>query len=70
MKLEHLTDQAQEHGNLIPIQGSTTEHDDLQRVVDQITKETGYIDLLVNNAGKSYHRLSGLVHTVLTVSKA
>jgi len=40
-----------EHDNLVPIQGSTTSHDDLQRVVDQITKETGYIDLLVNNAG-------------------
>lgn len=40
-----------EHGNLIPIQGSTTSHSDLQRVVDQITAETGYIDLLVNNAG-------------------
>ncbi|KAI7086648.1 hypothetical protein KC356_g4849 [Hortaea werneckii] len=40
-----------DHGNLIPIQGSTTSHDDLQKVVDQITQETGYIDLLVNNAG-------------------
>ncbi|GAB1735328.1 hypothetical protein NU219Hw_g2967t1 [Hortaea werneckii] len=42
---------AADHGNLIPIQGSTTSHDDLQKVVDQITQETGYIDLLVNNAG-------------------
>jgi len=41
----------QEYGNIIPIQGSTTSHDDLQRVVDQITKETGYIDILLNNAG-------------------
>jgi NAD(P)-dependent dehydrogenase (short-subunit alcohol dehydrogenase family) len=49
-KLEEAAKQAQ-HGNLIPVQGSTTSHDDLQRVVDQITKETGYIDVLVNNAG-------------------
>lgn len=46
-----LTNGFQEHGNLIPLQGSTTSHDDLQRIVDQITKDTGYIDLLVNNAG-------------------
>jgi NAD(P)-dependent dehydrogenase (short-subunit alcohol dehydrogenase family) len=45
--------QTQEHGNLIPIQGSTTSHADLQRAVDQITKETGYIDLLINNAGQT-----------------
>lgn len=43
----------QEHGNLIPIQGSTTSHDDLQKAVNQITKETGYIDLLINNAGQT-----------------
>jgi len=49
-KLEEAAKMA-EHGNLIPIQGSTTSHDDLQRVVDHVTKETGYIDLLVNNAG-------------------
>ncbi|KAK6436740.1 hypothetical protein LTR95_007064 [Oleoguttula sp. CCFEE 5521] len=42
-----------EHGNLIPIQGSTTSHADLQRAVDQITKDTGYIDLLINNAGQT-----------------
>lgn len=52
-RLEKLQEAAQtaEHGNLIPIQGSTTSHDDLQKVVDQITKETGYLDVLVNNAG-------------------
>lgn len=44
-------DLAQEHSNIFPIQASTTSHGDLQRAVDIITKETGYIDLLVNNAG-------------------
>ncbi|KAK3699320.1 hypothetical protein LTR37_016472 [Vermiconidia calcicola] len=38
-------------GNIFPIQGSTSSHDDLQQAVDVITKETGYMDLLVNNAG-------------------
>lgn len=28
-----------------------TSHDDVQRAVDQITAETGHVDLLVNNAG-------------------
>ncbi|KAI6855715.1 hypothetical protein KC343_g10480 [Hortaea werneckii] len=52
-RIEKLQEAAKtaDHGNLIPIQGSTTSHDDLQRVVDRITQETGYIDLLVNNAG-------------------
>ncbi|TKA71928.1 hypothetical protein B0A55_07922 [Friedmanniomyces simplex] len=40
-----------EHGNIIPLQGSTTSHDDMQRIVDHITKETGYVDVLVANAG-------------------
>lgn len=39
------------NGNITPIQGSTTSHNDLQHAVDIVTKETGYIDLLVNNAG-------------------
>lgn len=43
--------QLAKHDNIIPIQGSTTSHDDLQRTVHIVTKETGYIDLLVNNAG-------------------
>ena len=42
-----------EHGKTIPIQGSTTSQDDLQRAVDFISKDVGYIDLLVNNAGRT-----------------
>jgi len=41
------------HGNIIPVQGSTSSHDDIQRLVDLITKETGYVDLLVCNAGQT-----------------
>jgi NAD(P)-dependent dehydrogenase (short-subunit alcohol dehydrogenase family) len=49
----HTLKSKQEHGNLIPIQGSTTSHADLQRAVDHISNETGYIDLLINNAGQT-----------------
>lgn len=41
----------QKYGNIIPLQGDVTSKDDLQRVVAHITKETGYINLLVANAG-------------------
>lgn len=50
-KLEEAAKLAEHPGMIIPVQGSTTSHDDLQGVVDHITNETGYIDLLVNNAG-------------------
>ncbi|KXL44792.1 hypothetical protein M433DRAFT_149600 [Acidomyces richmondensis BFW] len=49
-KLEEATKQAK-YGNIIPIQGSVTSHDDLQRAVDHITADVGYIDVLINNAG-------------------
>ncbi|KAH9841260.1 Enoyl-(Acyl carrier protein) reductase [Teratosphaeria destructans] len=52
-RLEKLEEAAQTAKNIIPIQGSTTSREDLQRAVDHISKETGYIDLLVNNAGIS-----------------
>ncbi|CAK4034428.1 Rhamnolipids biosynthesis 3-oxoacyl-[acyl-carrier- ] reductase [Lecanosticta acicola] len=41
------------HGNIIPIQGDVSSHDDVQRAVDFVTKETGYIDLLICNAGQT-----------------
>ncbi|KAK0864262.1 hypothetical protein LTS02_006086 [Friedmanniomyces endolithicus] len=52
-RMEKLQEAAKlaEHGNIIPVQGSTTSHDDMQRIVDQVTKETGYMDVLVANAG-------------------
>lgn len=51
-KLDEAVKQAT-HGNIIPIQGSTTSHDDLQKAVDLLTKETGHIDLLICNAGQT-----------------
>jgi NAD(P)-dependent dehydrogenase (short-subunit alcohol dehydrogenase family) len=49
----HLTHPQQQHANLHPIPGSTTSHSDLQRAVDLITSQTGHIDLLINNAGRT-----------------
>lgn len=41
----------QKHSNLIPLQADVTSKSDLERVVEHITKETGYINCLVANAG-------------------
>lgn len=41
----------QKHGNIIPIQGDASSKADLERIVAQVTEETGYINLLVANAG-------------------
>ncbi|KKY31577.1 putative short chain dehydrogenase reductase [Diaporthe ampelina] len=41
----------QKYGNIIPLQGDASSKPDLERIVAQITKETGYINLLVANAG-------------------
>nr|POE93319.1 rhamnolipids biosynthesis 3-oxoacyl-[acyl-carrier-protein] reductase [Quercus suber] len=51
-KLDEAVKQAA-HGNIIAIAGSTTSREDTQRAVDIITKETGHIDLLINNAGQT-----------------
>ncbi|KAF2213615.1 hypothetical protein CERZMDRAFT_111259 [Cercospora zeae-maydis SCOH1-5] len=41
------------HGNIRAIRGSITSREDVQRAVDVVTEETGYIDLLVCNAGQT-----------------
>ena len=50
-KLDAAASLAKTPGNIIPIQGSTTSHDDLQHAVDVVAQKAGYVDLLVNNAG-------------------
>ena len=52
-RLDVLKKAAQEHGQGIftPIQCDITSHDSLQSAVDQITAETGFINLLVANSG-------------------
>lgn len=47
------THQPQAHGNIIPIQGDVASHDDLQKAVDLITQDSGHIDLLICNAGRT-----------------
>ncbi|KAI1379226.1 hypothetical protein F4677DRAFT_442953 [Hypoxylon crocopeplum] len=39
------------HGNIIPVVADVTDKASLDAAVSQISKETGYINLLVNNAG-------------------
>ncbi|KAF2717099.1 short chain dehydrogenase/reductase [Polychaeton citri CBS 116435] len=59
-RLEKLEEAAKEApGKIIPIQADVTDHDDTQAAVDKITEETGYIDLLVNNAGMTTFDASG-----------
>lgn len=50
-KLDAAAQLATRPGRIVPIPGSTTSRDDLQRAVDAVAADTGYIDLLVNNAG-------------------
>ena len=39
------------HGNIIPIVGDVTLKSDLERIVEQIKQEVGYINVLVANSG-------------------
>ncbi|XXG99870.1 hypothetical protein Hte_006211 [Hypoxylon texense] len=50
-RLEVLKTAAKEHSSLVPIQGDVTSKADLQSVVDQITAEVGYVNLVVANSG-------------------
>lgn len=43
----------QTFGNICPVQCNITSKDDLQKAVDYIANEDGYVTLLVNNAGIS-----------------
>ncbi|KAI1267741.1 short-chain dehydrogenase [Xylariaceae sp. FL1019] len=50
-RLEVLEEAAKEHGSLVPLQCDVTSKDELQRAVDIIEKDVGYINLLVANSG-------------------
>ena len=41
----------QQFGNIHPIQASVTSHEDLQKAVDHVTEQDGYVNLLINSAG-------------------
>ncbi|ROV92550.1 hypothetical protein VMCG_08949 [Cytospora schulzeri] len=49
--LEKVAKEESKHGNIIPLQGDASSKPDLERIVSHVTKETGYINLLVANAG-------------------
>ncbi|KAF4468035.1 Short-chain dehydrogenase [Fusarium albosuccineum] len=50
-RLEVLQTAAQEHKSLVPVKCDVTSKEDLQAVVDQITAEVGYVNLVVANSG-------------------
>jgi NADP-dependent 3-hydroxy acid dehydrogenase YdfG len=49
-KLEQAA-KASPHGNIIPLVGDVTSQDSLVALAEKVKEETGYIDLLVPNAG-------------------
>ncbi|KAH8600752.1 hypothetical protein B0O99DRAFT_535428 [Bisporella sp. PMI_857] len=52
-RLDVLENAAKEakHGNILPLQGDVTSKEDLSLIVDRITAETGYINVLIANSG-------------------
>ncbi|KAL4900405.1 hypothetical protein BDW74DRAFT_188252 [Aspergillus multicolor] len=50
-RLEVLQKAAEEHPSLIPHQCDVTVKDDLQGIVDRITTEVGYVNLVIANSG-------------------
>lgn len=50
-RLNVLETAAKEHPNLVPHQCDVTSKEDLQAAVDRITKEVGYVNLVIANSG-------------------
>ncbi|KAL2876569.1 hypothetical protein SGCOL_008146 [Colletotrichum sp. CLE4] len=50
-RLEVLETAAKEHPNLIPHKCDVTSKEDLQSIVDRITNEVGYVNLVIANSG-------------------
>ncbi|KAK1960906.1 short chain dehydrogenase [Colletotrichum eremochloae] len=50
-RLNVLEDAAKGHPNIIPHQCDVTSKEDLQAAVDRVTKEVGYVNLVVANSG-------------------
>ncbi|KAI1501368.1 short-chain dehydrogenase [Biscogniauxia marginata] len=50
-RLELLKTAAKEHSSLVPLQCDVTSKQDLQSVVDHITADVGYVNLVVANSG-------------------
>lgn len=46
----------QRYGNIIPLQGDITSHASLLSLVETVKHRTGYINLLVNNAGVAHNK--------------
>lgn len=50
-RLEKLQEAAEQHVNIVPLQGDVTDKSSLQKAVDTIRNETGYVNLLAVNSG-------------------
>ncbi|KAJ7681525.1 hypothetical protein B0H17DRAFT_942899 [Mycena rosella] len=53
--LEKTAQEINKHDKIIPLEGDVTNRDSLLALVETIKNRHGYIDLLVNNAGKIFH---------------
>lgn len=60
MQKEKLLIYNQKHGNIIPLQGDVTKKEDLARAVETITKNEGFINVLIANSGIAGPHLMGL----------
>jgi len=54
----------QKNGNIIPVKGDVTKKEDLQAIVDQITKDDGFINVLIANSGIGGPRFDPLKPTL------
>ena len=52
-RLEKLQEAASQHDNIVPLQGDVTDKSSLQKAVDTIQSEAGYVNLLAVNSGIS-----------------
>jgi len=48
------------HGNIIPLQGDVTKKEDLNRIVDSITKSDGFVNVVIANSGIGGPTLGGM----------
>jgi len=54
--LEKAAKENNKHGKIIPLQGDVTSREALLAIVERITQEVGYVNILVNNSGVMYNQ--------------
>ncbi|KAK6075014.1 short chain dehydrogenase reductase family [Seiridium cupressi] len=63
-KVYILEQAAKDHSSLNPLECDVTSKESLQSAVDTITKETGYVNLLIANSGAFHVNVSGAFFTI------